>query len=51
MSSYKELEIYKIAYDISIRVHKASLKFPQFESPREQSPLLAAKSASIKELP
>jgi four helix bundle protein len=31
MSSYKDLEIYKIAYDLAIRVHKASLKLPQFE--------------------
>jgi hypothetical protein len=51
MSNYKELEIYKFAYNIAIRVHKASLKLPQFESLREQSPLLAAKSASIKKLP
>ena len=31
MSSYKDLEIYKLAYDIAIRVHKASLKMPAFE--------------------
>jgi hypothetical protein len=51
MSSYKELEIYKFAYDIAIRVHKASLKLPQFESPRAHSSLLAAESVSIKNLP
>lgn len=26
MSSYKDLEIYKLAYDLSIRVHRESLK-------------------------
>jgi four helix bundle protein len=31
MGSYKDLEIYKIAYDLAIRVHRASLKLPQFE--------------------
>ena len=31
MSSYKELEIYKLAYGLANRVHKASLKLPAFE--------------------
>jgi four helix bundle protein len=30
MSSYRDLEIYKIAYELAIRVHKASLKLPHF---------------------
>ena len=51
MSSYKELEIYKLAYALAIKVHKASLRLPQFKSPRAHSPLLAAESVSIKNLP
>jgi len=31
MSGYKDLEIYKMAFDLSIRVHHASLKLPNFE--------------------
>lgn len=31
MSSYKDLEIYKLAYELSISVHMASLKLPAFE--------------------
>ncbi len=31
MKSYKDLEVYKIPYDLAIRVHKASLKLPQYE--------------------
>jgi len=31
MKSYKDLEIYKLSYDLAIKVHKMSLKLPQFE--------------------
>ncbi|GAH49835.1 unnamed protein product, partial [marine sediment metagenome] len=31
MSSFKDLEIYKIAFDLALKVHNASLKLPQFE--------------------
>ena len=31
MSGYKELEIYRIAFDLSIKVHHTSLKLPKFE--------------------
>ncbi len=31
MSSYKDLDIYRKAFDLSIRVHHASLKLPAFE--------------------
>jgi four helix bundle protein len=31
MSGYKDLEIYRISKDIAFRVHKESLKMPQFE--------------------
>ncbi len=28
---YKDLEIYKISYDLAIRVHRMTMKLPQFE--------------------
>jgi hypothetical protein len=31
MSSFKDLEIYKIAFNLALKVHNASLKLPQFE--------------------
>jgi four helix bundle protein len=31
MSSYRDLEIYKTAYDLAIQVHIISLKLPKFE--------------------
>jgi len=31
MSSYRDLEIYKISFDLAIKVHNISLKLPQFE--------------------
>ena len=48
MSSYKDLEIYKLAYDIAIRVHKASLMLPQFEL-YEQGSQIRRSTKSIKD--
>ncbi len=31
MSSYRELDIYKMAYDLAIKVHHMSLKLPKHE--------------------
>ncbi len=31
MKTYKDLEIYKLSYDLAIKVHKMSLKLPQYE--------------------
>lgn len=31
MKSYRDLEIYKISYDLAVKVHHASLKLPQYE--------------------
>jgi hypothetical protein len=31
MSGYKELEIYRIAFNLSIKVHHTSMKLPKFE--------------------
>src|SRR5665647_834248 len=48
MKSYKDLEIYKLAYNIAIRVHKASLKMPQFEL-YEQGGQIRRSTKSIKD--
>jgi len=32
MGSYRDLEIYKLAFDLSINVHKSSLRLPNFVS-------------------
>jgi four helix bundle protein len=48
MSSYKELEIYQLAYKLAIKVHKASLKLPQFEL-YEQGSQIRRSSKSIKD--
>jgi len=48
MSSYKDLEIYKRAYSIAIRIHKASLKLPKFEL-YEQGSQIRRSSKSVKD--
>ena len=48
MSSYKDLEIYKLAYKIAIKIHKVSLKLPAFEM-YEQGSQIRRSSKSIKE--
>lgn len=37
MKNYKDLEIYNIAYDLAIKVHKMSLKLPKYELYEEGS--------------
>ncbi len=48
MSSYRDLEIYKDAYRLSIRIHKASLKLPHFEL-YEQGSQIRRSSKGIKD--
>ncbi len=31
MKSYKDLEIFRISYELAVRVHKVSLKLPKYE--------------------
>jgi len=31
MRSYRDLEIYQLSYELAVKVHKFSLKLPQFE--------------------
>jgi four helix bundle protein len=48
MSSYRDLEIYQIACELSKRVHYASLKLPQFEL-YEQGSQIRRSSKSVKD--
>ena len=35
--SYRDLEIYKLSYDLAIKIHKMSLKLPKYEMYEEGS--------------
>ena len=48
MSGYEDLEIYSLAFDYAIQVHKASLKLPNFEL-YEQGSQIRRSSKSIKD--
>jgi len=48
MSSYRDLEIYQIAFILAKRVHKASLKLPSFEL-FEQGSQIRRASKSVKD--
>ena len=48
ISGYKELEIYKIAFDLAIKIHYASLKLPKFEI-FEQGSQIRRSSKSVKD--
>jgi four helix bundle protein len=37
MGSYRDLEIYKLSYDLAIKIHKMSLKLPKYEMFEEAS--------------
>jgi four helix bundle protein len=48
MSSYRDLEIYKIGYKLSIRVHRESLKLSSFEL-YEQGGQIRRSSKSVRD--
>ena len=48
MSSYKELEIYQLAFDLAVKVHFASLKLPKYEL-YEQGSQVRRSSKTIKD--
>lgn len=48
MSSYKDLEIYQLAFDLSIKIHHASLKLPNFEL-FEQGSQIRRSSKGVKD--
>ena len=48
MKSHKELDIYNLAFDYAIEVHKVSLKMPKFEL-YEQGSQVRRSSKSVKD--
>lgn len=48
MSSYKDLEIFQLAFDLAIKIHLASLKLPKFEL-FEQGSQIRRSSKSVKD--
>jgi four helix bundle protein len=48
MNSYRDLEIYKMAFNLAVRLHKASLGLPKFEL-YEQGSQVRRSSKSIKD--
>jgi four helix bundle protein len=48
MSSYRDLEIYQLAFALAVRVHHASLKLPKFEM-FEQGSQVRRSTKSIKD--
>ena len=48
MNSYRDLEIYKLAFELAVKVHLASLKLPKFEL-FEQGSQIRRSSKSIKD--
>jgi four helix bundle protein len=48
LSNFTDLEIYRVAYDLAIRVHRESLKMPPFEL-YEQGSQIRRSSKGIKD--
>lgn len=48
MNSYRELEIYRLAFELAVRVHKASLGLPKFEI-YEQGSQIRRSTKSVKD--
>lgn len=48
MSGYRDLEIYRLAFDLAVRIHKATLLLPKFEV-YEQGSQIRRSSKSIKD--
>lgn len=48
MSGYKDLEIYRKAYELAIRIHRESMKLPAFEL-YEQGSQIRRSSKGIKD--
>jgi len=49
MGSYKDLEIYQLAFELSVKVHRASLKLPKFEL-YEQGSQIRRSSKGIRDV-
>ncbi len=45
MTSYKDLEIYSLSYDLAIKIHKMSLSLPKYEMYEEGSQIRRSSKA------
>jgi len=45
MKNYKDLEIYKLSYDLAIKIHKMSLELPKYEMYEEGSQIRRSSKA------
>lgn len=48
MNSYRDLDVYKLAFELAAKIHRASLTLPQFEL-YEQGSQIRRSSKSIKD--
>jgi S23 ribosomal protein. len=48
MNSYRDLEIYRLAFELAVKVHKATLELPKFEV-FEQGSQIRRSSKSVKD--
>lgn len=48
MNSYRDLDIYKLAFELAVRIHRESLKLPKFEL-YEQGSQIRRSSKSVKD--
>ena len=48
MSSYKDLEIFQLAFDLSVKIHRSSMKLPKFEL-YEQGSQIRRSSKGVKD--
>ena len=48
MSSYRDLDIYNLAFELAVKAHKATMKLPKFEL-YEQGSQIRRSSKSIKD--
>lgn len=48
MNSYRDLDIYRLAFELAVKVHKATMKLPKFEI-YEQGSQIRRSSKSVKD--
>lgn len=48
MNSYRDLDIYRLAFDLAVRIHRESLRLPKFEL-YEQGSQIRRSSKSAKD--
>jgi len=48
MNSYRDLDIYKLAFNLAVRVHKTSLTLPNFELFEQGGQIMHPATATIR---